>query len=157
MAGLLRRFRGLLLSTLAFDSRVLPTRSPRPARLRGLSLALPLLGIVLFSGCANHHFQVVAEGPPNDAPHYLDLSAGVQIATLHFPPGAYSFYAVDDAGYYYRAPGGIAEHRGARPSLHNGGIYVSKSSPKKLRGYIYIAGSLTHVGNLSHARYQFRD
>jgi hypothetical protein len=87
----------------------------------------------------------------------VDLAAGVQIATLHFPPGAYSFYAADDAGYYYRAPDKITENRAASPVLHNGGIYLSKSAPKKLRGYVYMAGGITHVGNLTHASYQLRD
>jgi hypothetical protein len=87
----------------------------------------------------------------------VDLAAGVQIATLHFPPGAYSFYAADDAGYYYRAPDKITENRAASPVLHNGGIYLSKSAPKKLRGYVYMAGGITHVGNLTRPSYKFRD
>jgi hypothetical protein len=115
------------------------------------------LAFLLCSGCANHHFQVVAEGPPSDAPHYLDLETGVQVATLHFPPGTYSFYAVDDVGYYYRAPRQIPEHRGGSSVLHDGGIYVSKSSPKRLRGYVYIAGAISHVGNLTRAHYEFHD
>ena len=122
-----------------------------------LRFLLSTFAFLLFTGCANHHFQVVAEAPPADAPHYVDLAAGVQIATLHFPPGPYSFYAVDDAGYYYRAPRQIAEHRGSIPVLHNGGIYVSKGRPKRLRGYVYMAGGITHVGNLTRAHYEFRD
>jgi hypothetical protein len=112
---------------------------------------------LLLTACANHHFRVPAEGPPSDAPRYVDLLAEKQIATLHFPPGAYSFYAVDDLGYYYRAPGKIAEHTGGSSILHNGGIYVNKRDPRKLRGYVYLAGALTHVGDLSRARHEFRD
>lgn len=115
------------------------------------------LAFLLFSACANHHFRVPAEGPPSDAPRYVDLQEEKQIATLHFPPGAYSFYAVDDVGYYYRAPGQIIEHTGSGSVPHKGGIYVDKRNPKNLRGYIYTAGALTHVGNLSRAKYDFRD
>ena len=89
--------------------------------------------------------------------HYVDLMADAQIATLHFPAGAYSFYALDEAGYYYRAPRKIAEHRGGSSVTHDGGLYVSKGNPKRLRGYVYMAGGITHVGNLTSARYEFRD
>ena len=97
------------------------------------------------------------EGPPSTAPRYVELQEEKQIATLHFPAGAYSFYAEDDAGYYYRAPGRIIEHRGRNSVAHQGGLYVNKRNPKRLRGYIYLAGGLTHVGDLSHAHYEFRD
>ena len=112
---------------------------------------------LLFTACANHHFRVPAEGPPSDAPHYVDLISETQVATLHFPPGSYSFYAVDDAGYYYRAPRRIVEHTGGISMLHNGGIFMNKRDPKKLRGYIYLAGALTHVGDLSRVRHELRD
>ena len=112
---------------------------------------------LLFTACANQHFHVPAEGPPSDAPHYVDLLSETQVATLHFPPGSYSFYAVDDAGYYYRAPRWIVEHTGGISMLHNGGIFMNKRDPKKLRGYIYLAGALTHVGDLSRARHELRN
>jgi hypothetical protein len=113
--------------------------------------------LLLVSCAGNRHFQIPAEGPPADAPRYVELLAEKQVATLHFPAGFYSFYAVDDAGYYYRAPRKIAEGRGANSVLHNGGIFVNKRDPKKLRGYVYWAGALTHVGDLSRVRHQFRD
>jgi len=112
---------------------------------------------LLLTACANHHFRVPAEGPPSDAPHYVDLLSETQVATLHFPPGSYSFYAVDDAGYYYRAPRKVVEHTGGSSMLHNGGIFMNKRDPKKLRGYIYLAGALTHVGDLSRARHELRN
>jgi hypothetical protein len=112
---------------------------------------------LLFTACANHHFHVPAEGPPSDAPRCVELFAEKQVATLHFPPGSYSFYAVDDAGYYYRAPRKIVEHTGGSSVLHNGGIFVNKRDANKLRGYIYMAGALTHVGDLSRAPHEFRD
>jgi len=113
--------------------------------------------LLLVSCAGNRHFRVPAEGPPSDAPHYVDLLSEKQVATLHFPPGSYSFYAVDDAGYYYRAPRRIVEHTGGSSMLHNGGIFMNKRDPKKLRGYIYLAGALTHVGDLSRVRHELRD
>ena len=38
-----------------------------------------------------------------------------------------------------------------------GGIFVSKRNRTKLRGYVYLGGVVTHVGNFSHANYKFRD
>jgi hypothetical protein len=113
---------------------------------------------LLIVACAgSRHFHVPAEGPPRDAPLYVDLLAETQVATLHFPPGSYAFYALDDVGYYYRAPRKVIQHTGGGSVLRNGGIYVNKSDPKKIRGYIYLAGALTHVGDLSRTRHEFRD
>jgi len=112
---------------------------------------------LLLTSCANQHFRVPAEGPPSDAPRYVELLSETQVATLHFPPGPYSFYGVDDMGYYYRAPRKILQHTGGGSVPCNGGIFVSKRNPRKLRGYVYLAGALTHVGNLSRARHELRD
>jgi hypothetical protein len=111
----------------------------------------------LLSSCASHHFQVSAGGPPNNVPRYLELRADKRVATLHFPAGIYSFYAVDDTGYYYRAPRPVFQHTSMGATPRNGGIFVSKRHPTRLRGYIFYAGALTHVGNLSHAAHEFRD
>ena len=115
------------------------------------------LAFLLCSSCANHHFRVLAEGPPGNVPRFVDLERETQIATLHFPRGPYSFYAVDDKGYYYRAPRQIVQRTGGSSVLRNGGIFVNKRNPKKLRGFVFFAGALTHVGNLSHAPHQFKD
>jgi hypothetical protein len=100
---------------------------------------------------------VPAEGPPGDAPRYVELQEEKQIATLHFPLGVYSFYAEDDVGFYYRAPGKVIEHSSRGSVAHQGGLYLDKRNPKKLRGYIYLAGGLTHVGDLSRVKHAFRD
>jgi hypothetical protein len=100
---------------------------------------------------------VPAEGPTSNAPRNVELFAETQVATLHFPAGVYSFYALDDVGYYYRAPRKIVQHTGGSSVLRDGGIYVNKRNPRKLRGYVYLSGALTHVGDLSRARHQFRD
>ena len=103
-------------------------------------------------GCAgSSHPQVISpsEGPPSR--RYLELYAEKQIATLHFPSGVYTLDAADKIGYYYRAPRKIREGYAWR----DGGIFVSKRDPQKLRGYVYRAGTVTHVGNFSHAKYRF--
>jgi hypothetical protein len=136
-----------------------------PGKLTASPTGLPFLrgflfssfALLLCSGCANHHFQVVAEGPPADAAHYLELSSEAQVATLHFPAGAYSFYAIDDLGYYYRAPRKILEHTSGSFISREGGIYVTKRRPQRLRGYVNMPGGLTHIGNLRRVRYDFRD
>lgn len=120
-------------------------------------LLLPALAVLLF-GCAGgrHLHPIPAEGP-SPVPRYLELYSEVHVATLHFPAGAYTLNAVDKIGYYYRAPRKIAEHLGAGSVWHNGGIFVSKRNPAKLRGYVYRAGALTHVGNLSHTKHELHD
>jgi len=112
----------------------------------------------LLSGCAGgrHLHAVPAEGP-SPVPRYLDLYSEVHAATLHFPAGVYTLNAVDKIGYYYRAPRKIAERLGAGSVWHNGGIFVSKRNPEKLRGYVYRAGALTHVGNFSRVRHDLHD
>ena|SRR5438132_14100215 len=113
--------------------------------------------MLLLTACANHHFRVPAEGPTGNASRYIELFAEKQIATLHFPPRTYSFYAVDDVGYYYRAPRKIVQHTAAGATFHDGGIFVNKRNPRKLRGFVYLASGLTHVGDLSRVRHEFRD
>jgi hypothetical protein len=80
-----------------------------------------------------------------------------QVATLHFPAGVYSFYAVDDKGVYYRAPRPVMQHMGGGSRPHNGGIFVNKRNPARLRGYIFNAGALTHVGDFSRTPHELRD
>ena len=87
----------------------------------------------------------------------MELLKEKQVATLHFPAGVYSFYAVDDIGTYYRAPRPVIQRTGGGSVPRNGGIFVSRRDRNKLRGYIFYAGALTHVGNLSRVPHQFRD
>src|SRR6266850_9680 len=98
---------------------------------------------VLLCGCANHHFRIATDGPPTTAPRSVELLADKQVANLHFPAGIYSFYALDDTGWYYRAGRAIVQHTGRGSVMRSGGIYVSKRDPHKLRGYIFHAGALT--------------
>ena len=116
-----------------------------------------LLSFLLFGCAGSSHPRVIppSEGPPNR--QYLELYSDVHMATLHFPAGVYTLNAADKIGYYYRAPGKIAEHIGAGSVWRNGGIFVSKRNPEKLRGYVYRAGTLTHIGNFSRTKHEFHN
>jgi hypothetical protein len=124
-----------------------------------LRFLLSNLTFLLCASCANHHYHVAApaEGPGNGAPRYVELLGETRVATLHFPAGLYSFYAVDDVGYYYRSRQKVVEHSRGSSILHNGGIYVNKRNMKKLRGYVYLGGALVHVGDFSRIKYELHD
>ena len=115
------------------------------------------LAALLFASClGSRQFQMIpAEGPPPTA-EYLDLESEATAATLHFPAGRYALYATDSTGYYYRAPQKIIQHTAGGSVPHEGGIYVRKRNPGNLRGYVYITGALTHVGNFSNVKHEFR-
>jgi hypothetical protein len=136
------------------------------AEVRGTVLAMrrycfgALLALICsccFTACANQHFRVVSGGPPHGVARYVELTKEKHVATLHFPPGLYSFYAADDKGYYYRASRPILQHTGGTSVARRGGVFVSKQNSEKLRGYVFYAGALTHVGDLSGAPHAFRD
>lgn len=135
-------------------------QSKRRACFRSSRLQLfnSLLLVFLFASCAgSSHPRVISpsEGPANR--EYLELYANAQVATLHFPAGVYTLNAVDKIGYYYRAPHKIAERVPGGSAWLNGGIFVSKRDQNKLRGYVFRAGAITHVGNLSRAQHAFHD
>jgi len=90
------------------------------------------------------------------APPFIELLSNTSAGTIHFPRGLYSLETQDQNGYYYRAPGKVYQHSFGGSYGHDGGIFVSKRDQRKLRGYVMMAGGLTHVGNLSGANYQFR-
>ncbi len=109
----------------------------------------------LFVACVgSRNFQVIDSAQTNTAPPYLEIYSEVSVATLHFPPGIYSLYASDSRGYYYRAPRKIIQHTASGPLPHEGGIYVRKNRTQ-LRGYVFVAGALTHVGNFSDLDHRF--
>jgi len=117
-----------------------------------VQLFLILTFSFLLSACAgSSHPRLISpsEGPPER--RYLQLYSEKQIATLHFPAGIYTLDAADKIGYYYRAPSKVREGYAWR----DGGIFVSKRDPQKLRGYIFRAGTITHVGNLSRVQHRF--
>lgn len=126
-----------------------------PQRLKPFLLFLS--ACILFSCAGSSHPRVIPPGEGIAVPRFIELNTGAQIATLHFPAGTYELNAEDKIGYYYRLPGKISEHIGGGAVGRDGGIFVSKRSSQKLRGYIYRAGAITLVGNLSHSRHQFRN
>lgn len=85
----------------------------------------------------------------------LELRSSPAVATVHFPAGVYSLDRTDADGYYYRAPRQVIKHSFAGPQPYNGGIFVSRRDPRKLRGYIVWAGGWTKIGNLSGEPHEF--
>ncbi len=120
-------------------------------------LTMSLLLALLLTSCANHHFHVINGNGAVRAAAYIDIPSEQRVATLHFPTGSYYLYAADDVGYYYRAPRKIVEHTAAGSVLHNGGIFVQRNNPRRMRGYIFSAGALTHVGNFATPRPELQD
>jgi hypothetical protein len=117
-----------------------------------------IVGSLLLGSCAGSmHPHAISGAEDTNAPRVLDLYSSTSVATLHFPAGSYSLAAVDHIGYYYRAPGAIIQHTAASSIARDGGIFVSKRSRAKLRGYVYLAGGVTLVGNFSKLRHDFHD
>jgi len=81
----------------------------------------------------------------------VQLLGEKQVATMHFPEGMYSLCGSDDTGFYYRAPRPVVQHNAGSSIARNGGIYLNKRNHEKLGGYVFFAGAITHVGDLSHA------
>src|SRR5256885_7691456 len=116
------------------------------------SLALSML----FMSCAgSSHPRAARAGDAARTSRYLEIDSELRAATLHFPAGVYTLSAADKIGYYYRAPRKIAERTGSSSLWREGGIFVSKRNPQKLRGYVYRARTITHVGNFSGAKHRF--
>ena len=116
-----------------------------------------LLAACLLAGCGGtDRRHSVNPAGTTTTPPAIELLAETSAATIHFPRGLYSLDSEDAHGYYYRAPGKVYERTFAGRWPHDGGIFVSKRNQRKLRGYVVMAGGVTHVGNLSGANYQFR-
>ena len=120
----------------------------------------PVTGLVValfLTSCGgSHHFRATNAAETTSTPPYLELHSERSVGTLHFPRGVYVLDAVDDKGYYYRAPRKIVQHSFSGSIPYDGGIFVEKRDRRRLRGYVIRPGGLTHVGNLSRADYEFR-
>ena len=114
-----------------------------------------LLSILLSSCAGSSHPRLITPGEGPTAARYLEIDKELHAATLHFPAGVYTLNAADKIGYYYRAPRKIAERTGHGSLWREGGIFVSKRNSDKLRGYVFRAGTVTHIGNLSRVRHRF--
>jgi hypothetical protein len=121
-------------------------------------LTTALLAALAFtlSGCGGTDRRHAVDPAATTAPRYVELRSDTSAGTIHFPRGLYSLDSEDQNGYYYRTPTKVYQHSYGGSYPHEGGIFVSKRNQRKLRGYIIMAGGITHVGNLSGADYQFR-
>jgi hypothetical protein len=131
----------------------------RQRMLKSIQIFLLSTSYLLLCSCAgsSHPRLISPSEGPSPSPQYLEVYSELHAATLHFPAGVYTLNAVDKIGYYYRAPRKIAEHSGGGSLGREGGIFVSKRNPQKLRGYVYRAGTITHVGNFSRAKHEFHN
>ena len=112
----------------------------------------------LVAACGgSSHPRVVGNSGTAAAPAFIELRSEVHAAMLRFPAGTYTLTSADKIGYYYRAPRKILQPTAAGSFPRDGGIFVSKRSRDKLRGYIYLGGAITHIGNFSKADYVFRN
>jgi hypothetical protein len=118
--------------------------------------ALGVTSFVIAACAGSPHPPAEAPGSVN-APSAIELQSETRVASVHFPAGVYTLSASDRIGYYYRSSRGVVQGSGPGRVVRQGGIFVSKRNQTKLRGYVYFGGSVTHVGNLSHARYEFRN
>src|SRR5882762_8915119 len=143
------------------NSSTMPVRSANRTDSSRGELGRQLLNILLaflLSSCAgSSHPRLVTPSEGPISPRYLEIYSEPHAATLHFPAGVYTLNAVDKIGYYYRAPRKIAERIGSGSVGREGGIFVSKRNPQKLRGYVYRAGTITHAGNFSGIKHAFRE
>ena len=115
-----------------------------------------LVIVALLSACGGGHFHTTSPGETTSAPPYLEMRAESSAGTLHFPRGVYVLDAVDDNGFYYRAPQKIVQHSWSGGLRYDGGVFVAKRNHRKLRGYVIMPSGLTHVGNLSRTDHVFR-
>src|SRR5260370_1408264 len=143
------------------NSSTTPVRSANRTDSSRGELGRQLLNILLaflLSSCAgSSHPRLISPSEGPSSPRYLEIYSELHVATLHFPAGVYALNAADKNGYYYRAPRKIAERIGSGSLWREGGIFVSKRNPQKLRGYVYRAGTITHVGNFSGVKHAFRE
>ncbi|MEP6808932.1 MAG: hypothetical protein ABI992_01715 [Chthoniobacterales bacterium] len=124
------------------------------ATLAGAGL-LAAVSLLQTACSAEGSYSPLAPGEGPSLPQVVVLRDEPSISTMHFPRGVYRLEAQDNAGYYYRAPRRLMKHAFAGFQTYDGGIYVSKRSPQKLRGYLVWAGGRTKIGDLSSAHLQF--
>ena len=116
---------------------------------RFLSVAV---AAVLLGGCASSKPVRQFASPPQ----VLELQEAASRGTIHFPEGTYTFESEDDSGYYYRAPRSVRQHSFGGSYPYEGGIFVLKRDPQRIRGYIVMGNERRKLGNLSDARHEFR-
>ena len=124
--------------------------------MRAVTLCLTLTALSFLGGCGGTDRRNQVNPAATNAPPFIELISETSASTIHFPRGLYSLDSEDQNGYYYRAPGKVYQRGFSGRLGRDGGIFVSKRNPRKLRGYVIMPSGVTHVGNLSGADYQFR-
>jgi hypothetical protein len=125
--------------------------------MRVIVLAAALTTALFLGGCGGtDRRQPVTPVATTRVARFIALLSDTSAGTIHFPRGLYSLESEDHHGYYYRAPVKLYQRSFGGREPRDGGIFVSKQNPRKLRGYVVMPGGVTHVGNLSGANYQFR-
>lgn len=124
--------------------------------MRAIAILIGLCATLIFSGCGGTDRRHSVNPAGTTAAPYLELRANISAGTVHFPRGTYVLDTEDRHGYYYKAPQKIRQRGFYSAMPRDGGIFVSKRSQKKLRGYVIMPYGVTHVGDLSSADYEFR-
>jgi hypothetical protein len=125
--------------------------------MRAVILSMALTAVLFLGACGGaDRRHTVNPAATATVAQSIALLSETSAGTIHFPRGLYSLESEDHHGYYYRAPVKLYQRSFAGREPHDGGIFVSKQNQRKLRGYVVMAGGVTHVGNLSGANYQFR-
>jgi hypothetical protein len=123
-----------------------------------MKVGATVIALSILTACGgSQHPRPISDVGKTGAPQFIELRREVRANTLHFPAGTYSLSAADKIGYYYRGPQKISQHTAGHSIAREGGLFLSKRNRTKLRGYIYLGGAVTHVGEFSHADYAFRD
>ena len=107
---------------------------------------------LLLGGCGSGK-QVRQFASP---PQFLELQESPSRGTIHYPEGSYTFESEDGEGYYYRAPRSVRQHSFGGSYPHEGGIFVLRRDPQRLRGYIVLGNERRKLANLSDTRHEFR-
>jgi hypothetical protein len=116
-----------------------------------------VIALSILTACGGSpHPRPISNAAATGASAAIELRSEVHANHLYFPAGSYALVASDKIGYYYRSPRKVLQHTVANSFPREGGLFVSKRDRTKIRGYIYLGGAITHVGNFSHADYAFR-
>ena len=115
----------------------------------GFSL-LAATAALLLNSCASRPVQQFASPP-----QALVLQETASRGTIHYPAGTYTYESEDSAGYYYRAPRSVRQHSFGGSYPHEGGVFVLKRDPQRLRGYIVLGNERRKLGNLSGVPHEF--
>ena len=118
---------------------------------RGGRLLVVLTAMVLLEGCASRPVRQF-----DTPPQTLVLQETTSRGTIHYPEGTYAFESEDSSGYYYRAPRTVRQHSFCGSYPYEGGVFVLKRDPRRIRGYILMGTERRKLGNLSDAPHEFR-